>query len=93
MNWHDFNNKRILARSRCSRMAPRIFSVPAETFVYFQLLDADGMMIQSMRSGMLVQSGEQASCVGCHEDRRQAPSPAGSGFLALKHPPATLEGW
>jgi hypothetical protein len=50
------------------------FEVPAETFVYFQLLDKDGMMIQSMRSGTMVQPGEQAACIGCHEDRLTAAS-------------------
>ena len=31
------------------------------------------MMIQSMRSGTSVQSGERAGCVGCHDERRTAP--------------------
>ena len=38
-------------------------------FVYFQLLDEDGMMVQSMRSGTIVQPGETAGCIGCHESR------------------------
>ena len=46
------------------------FTVPADRFVYFQLLDAEGRMLQSMRSGTIVRPGEISSCTGCHEDRR-----------------------
>ena len=46
------------------------FAVPADRFVYFQLLDEKGMMVQSMRSGTIVRPGETAGCVGCHEERR-----------------------
>ena len=35
-----------------------------------------GMMVQSMRSGTIVQPGETTGCVGCHEDRRTARPPA-----------------
>ena len=61
------------------------FAVPSDRFVYFQLLDEDGMMIQSMRSGTIVQSGERVGCVGCHDERRAAP-PA-----ADRHDPAGPE--
>jgi len=33
-------------------------------------LDAEGRMIQSMRSGTIVRPGETSGCAGCHEDRR-----------------------
>jgi hypothetical protein len=42
-----------------------------------------------MRSGTLVQPGEVAGCVGCHEDRRTAP-PTAPVTLGQ---PARLEGW
>ena len=45
------------------------FEVPGNTFVYFQALDANGKMVQSMRSGAYVQPGETYGCVGCHESR------------------------
>jgi hypothetical protein len=73
MNWHDFNNKRILGTVPVEADGSASFEVPADRFVYFQLLDTNGMMVQSMRSGTMVQSGEQASCVGCHDERRTAP--------------------
>jgi hypothetical protein len=73
MNWHDFNNKRILGTVPVEEDGSAYFAVPSDTFVYFQLLDGNGMMVQSMRSGTIVQSGERLGCVGCHEDRRTAP--------------------
>ena len=51
MNWHDFNNKRILGTVPVEQDGSAYFSVPADRFVYFQLLDENGMMVQSMRSG------------------------------------------
>lgn len=93
MNWHDFNNKRILGTVPVEEDGSAYFAAPAEKFVYFQLLDADGMMIQSMRSGTMVQSGEYAGCVGCHEDRRQAPLSRATGTRAGQRPPSRLAGW
>lgn len=93
MNWHDFNNKRILGQVPVAEDGSVYFAVPAEKFVYFQLLDAEGQMVQSMRSGTMVQSGEHSGCVGCHEDRRQAPSGGLSMGEALRRPAARLEGW
>jgi len=94
MNWHDFNNKRILGTVPVEADGSASFALPSDKFVYFQLLDQDGMMIQSMRSGTMVQSGERVGCAGCHDERRAAP-PALTGPLplALKRAPSRLEGW
>jgi hypothetical protein len=94
MNWHDFNNKRILGTVPVEPDGSAAFAVPPDTFVYFQLLDENGMMIQSMRSGTVAQSGEWTGCVGCHEERRSAPPAAGGGApMAMRRPPSRLEGW
>ena len=94
MNWHSLENKRILGSVPVEADGSAYFAVPAETFVYFQLLDANGMMIHSMRSGAMVQPGEKAGCIGCHDHRLAAPSPALSLTpLALKRPPSKLAGW
>jgi hypothetical protein len=42
--------------------------------IYFMLLDEKGRMIQTMRSWTTLQQGENASCVGCHENKNRAPS-------------------
>jgi len=72
MAWNDFNNKRILGTVPVEADGSAYFTVPADRFVYLQLLDANGMMIQSMRSGMIVRPGETLGCVGCHESRHSA---------------------
>jgi len=91
MNWHSLENKRILGTVPVEEDGSAYFVVPAERFVYFQLLDADGMMIQSMRSGTVLQPGERTGCVGCHEDRLTAPPNHQS--LAVPRPPRKLEPW
>ncbi|HIZ55360.1 MAG TPA: hypothetical protein H9671_04035 [Firmicutes bacterium] len=55
-----------------------LFEVPANTPVYFQVLNADGEMIQSMRSWSTLMPNETFSCVGCHEDKNTVP-PVQSG--------------
>jgi hypothetical protein len=69
--------------------------VPSDTYVFFQLLDEKKMMIQSMRSGTVAQSGEVTGCVGCHENRRIAPlkQMTGKGLVATKRAPSKLNGW
>jgi len=69
MGWDDFNNKRVLGTAPVEEDGSALFAVPADRYVYFQLLDAEGRMVQSMRSGTIVRPGETAGCVGCHEDR------------------------
>jgi mono/diheme cytochrome c family protein len=49
------------------------FQVPADTPVYFQLLDENHMELRRMRSFISFQPGEVRGCVGCHETRAEAP--------------------
>ncbi len=49
------------------------FIVPARTPIYFQLVDSNGCMINSMRSWSTLQPGEHFTCFGCHEDKNAAP--------------------
>jgi len=94
LNWHSFENKRILGTIPVAPDGSAYFEVPSDRFVYFQLLDENKMMIQSMRSGTVAQSGEVTGCVGCHEDRREAPKPSSSKTpMALLRPPSKLNGW
>jgi len=50
------------------------FEAPARVPFYFQLLDAQGRVVQTMRSWTTLQPGETASCVGCHEPLNLAPA-------------------
>ena len=92
MNWHDFSNKRILGTVAVEEDGSAYFEVPSDTFVFFQLLDKDGMMIHSMRSGTIVQSGEIQGCVGCHENRT-ADAPKTAAPQAMRRSPSKLKGW
>ena len=92
MAWDDFNNKRILGTVPVESDGSSYFSVPADTFVYFQLLDERGMMVQSMRSGTIVRPGEKTGCVGCHESRRASLLPEKLP-MAMLRPPRRLEPW
>jgi hypothetical protein len=66
------------------------FRAPAQTPVYFQLLDEQGRMVQTMRSWSTLQPGETASCVGCHESKNEVPIAARSLTSALKEQPQAL---
>ena len=92
MNWHSFENKRILGTVPIEPDGSAYFEVPSNTFVYFQLLDGDGRMLQSMRSGTLIQPGETQGCYGCH-DHRSTSTPPSSAPLALLTGPHSLENW
>lgn len=92
MAWDDFNNKRILGTVPVEADGSAYFRVPADRFVYFQLLDERGMMVQSMRSGTIVRAGETSGCVGCHESRRSTV-PASERRLAMLREPSPLEPW
>jgi len=97
MNWHNFESKRILGTVPVEKDGSAHFESPSDRFVYFQLLDQDKMMIQSMRSGTMIQSGETQGCVGCHESRTDSiPTQAlqNRGMsMALQRPPSKLNGW
>ena len=45
------------------------FEVPARKPLYFQAIDADGIVVQTMRSWTTLMPGETQSCVGCHEHK------------------------
>ena len=91
MAWNDFNNKRILGTAPVETDGSAYFTVPADTYVFFQLLDERGMMIQSMRSGTIVRPGERIGCVGCHENRRKTVP--NRPLLAMTHAPQRLKPW
>ena len=92
MAWDDFNNKRIVGTVPVESDGSAYFTAPADTYVYFQLLDADGMMVQTMRSGTIVRPGETTGCVGCHEDRRTA-APQEGPRAALRGGPRSPAPW
>jgi len=64
------------------------FRVPADTAVYFQLLDERFMELRRMRSFVSLQHGETRGCRGCHESQGKTPRAGWGSALALQHAPA-----
>ena len=92
MNWSDVVNKRIIGTVPIEADGSAHFTAPADVFLFFQLLDENGMMIQSMRSGTTARPGEVASCIGCHEERGSAVM-LRSKPVAARRPPSRPEPW
>ncbi|MFW5829403.1 MAG: hypothetical protein ACOCXA_04000, partial [Planctomycetota bacterium] len=66
------------------------FTMPARMPVYFQVLDEDGLAIQSMMTSIYGHPGERLQCVGCHEPPSQVTAPM-ANLPATKRPPSQLE--
>lgn len=64
------------------------FRVPAGVTLSVQALDAEGMAVQTMRSGIDLQPGQAQTCLGCHEPRTTAPPVR--ALLAARRPPSKL---
>ncbi len=95
VNFNCTNNKRILGDAPVEEDGSAYFEVPAERFVFFQALDENGMMVQSMRSGTTLQPGERAGCVGCHEPRLESVETISSHRMpiAMTRAPSKLKPW
>lgn len=93
MNYNCTSNKRILGEVPVEADGSAHFEVPADKFIFFQALDADGMLVQSMRSGTTLQPGERTGCVGCHEGRLSGAALPADLPLALRREPSRLEPW
>lgn len=93
VNWHSFENKQILGEVEVEADGSASFFVPAGKHVYFQLLDKDKKMIQSMRSGVSLMPGEINGCIGCHDDRLSAVPMKGKRSAALSRKPDQLTPW
>jgi len=66
------------------------FRAPVGKEIYFQALDAEGMAIQSMRSGTYVHPGERLACQGCHEPKHRPPSQPQGTPLAFRRAPSEI---
>ena len=93
MAWKDFNNKRIIGTVPVEPDGSVQFEIPADTFVYFQILDENGMMIQTMRSGTIVRPGEVSGCYGCHENRLETFPPLPYTPTAMQKPAQKPAPW
>ena len=83
--------KRVLGDATVYDDGSAYFEVPARTPVYFQALDERGYAVQSMRSWSTLQPGEHFGCVGCHENKLEAPPPMSGTSMAMANGVEKLE--
>ncbi|MEI6212041.1 MAG: hypothetical protein WCR06_10505 [bacterium] len=67
------------------------FKLPPYIPVYFQVLNEQGLAVQSLRSEIYVAPQERLSCVGCHEQRHRAPPAKTEIPLAMRREPSTIQ--
>lgn len=80
--------KFILGEVPIERDGSAYFHLPSGIPFFMQVLDNEGMAIQTMRSAMHVQPGQSYTCVGCHEPRNTAPPNVNP--MALRRPASKL---
>lgn len=76
--------KRVLGDAKVYEDGSAFFTVPARTPIYFQALDENNRVVQTMRSWSTLQPGENQSCIGCHEDKNTAPPSTYAQSQALR---------
>ncbi|MHC4637405.1 MAG: HzsA-related protein [Planctomycetota bacterium] len=73
------------------------FEVPSGRAIFFQVLDKDKRLIQSMRTFIQAAPGATRSCIGCHETKSNAPAslkPIQNTLALIKGPSAPQpESW
>ncbi|MBR5626602.1 MAG: NPCBM/NEW2 domain-containing protein, partial [Thermoguttaceae bacterium] len=68
------------------------FDMPVNVPVYFQVLDENGVAIQTMRSATYVHPGETLTCLGCHEGRHATAQNTESGNpIAFQRAPSQIK--
>jgi len=82
--------KRVLGTTPILADGSAMFTVPARTPVYFQVLDASNQVVQTMRSWSTLQPGETFACVGCHENKNSAPPAELDKTVAFAKGPQSL---
>ncbi len=83
--------KRVLGSTPIYEDGSAMFTVPARTPVYFQLLDEKNHVVQTMRTWSTLQPGETFSCVGCHERKSDVSATKSKVAMALRQGARPLE--
>jgi len=86
----DVHRKKVYGVVKVHEDGSAYFKAPAEENLFFQALDENFMSLQHMATFINLMPGENRSCIGCHEPRRNAPGFAGARPLALDHPPQAI---
>ena len=81
--------RRVLGTVPVEKDGSAHFTIPAQTPVFVQPLDAGGQALQTMRSWFTGMPGERVSCVGCHAGMDEAP--ASSAVIAALREPSIID--
>jgi hypothetical protein len=65
--------------------------LPALEPFFFVALDEKDLSVKRMQSFHVLQPGESAGCVGCHEQRVESPAGGRTDLLASRRPPSRLQ--
>jgi hypothetical protein len=87
----SFDAKRILGEAVVHEDGSAMFEVPPRTPIYLQLIDDKGYAVQTMRSWATLMPNETFSCVGCHEDKDEAPQRPDRVSIAMRNKPQKLK--
>jgi hypothetical protein len=85
--------KRILGTVPVNKDGSVYFKAPSGKMLYFQLLDEYYRALQTMRSFTGLMPGERRGCIGCHEQRTNAPPNRRSEALASAPAEITPPPW
>ena len=83
--------KEILGEVPVDEHGSAYFIAPANCELYFSALDAHGKEIQRMGSVTQITDGERVACIGCQEDRLQAPPVTTKSAARLARAPDALQ--
>lgn len=77
--------KHVLGTVDVNEDGSAMFTAPSRVPLYFQALDENGRVVQTMRSWSSLQPGEAQSCVGCHEHKNTVPLSAHPVSMAMNN--------
>ena len=87
----SFDAKGILGEVDVEEDGSAMFEVPSRVPVFFQLIDQNGNVAQTMRSWTTLMPGENFSCQGCHEAKDAPPISNSRRRIAAQKPPQKLK--
>lgn len=86
----DDPGKCVLGKVPVEKDGSAYFEAPSNMTLFFQALNADGLVVQTMRSATYLQPGNVFSCNGCHEERHAAQQPTLKTTLASQRAPSKI---
>ena len=87
----SFDAKEILGEVDVHEDGSCMFEAPSRMPIFFQMIDQNGNVAQSMRSWSVLMPNENFSCVGCHEEKGVAPPPNAQRTIAMQRKPQKIQ--